>query len=224
MTKYPNSKCFFIKRTNLNSTSFSAIVEQYHHIIVVSSIPLQSIALLGRLEEGQRELLGDDTNVEVNQAGARNVYANGLDGQPEKELLGSNTGEIGKHGVVEPAGNVALVSNGSLELGVARGGIEQVKLEEAGDGVDGEIGNALGKEAHGKAVGLQDVIEGGLKVGGNGISRRRRRKGEDYRQDCRENCCWATYGSHFWGEELELDLDLGVLYLSRRLGMDGLDG
>lgn len=163
------------QNTNLNSTSWSAIVEQYDHIIVVSSIPLQSIALLGRLEEGQRELLGDDANVEVNQAGAGNVDPNRLDRKPEKELLGSNTGEIGNHGVSEPARDVALVSNGSLELGIAGGSIEQVKLEEAGDGVDGEFGNALGEKAHGEAVGLEDVIEGGFEVAGNGISRRRRR-------------------------------------------------
>jgi len=46
-------------------------------------------AAFGRsVEEGQRELLVDDADVEVDEAGGGDVDADLADGEPEEELLG----------------------------------------------------------------------------------------------------------------------------------------
>lgn len=137
--------------TNLNSPSSTGTLIENHQIIL-STILHQSIAILGRFEEGQGKLLENDTNVEVNQAGAWNIDTNALDGQPEKELLGRNTGEIRNPTVIEPARDVALVSDRGLELGVAGRRVEHVELEETGGGVQRESGDALGEKPHRQTV------------------------------------------------------------------------
>lgn len=50
---------------------------------------------IGRgFEEGERELLVDNADIEVNKTGAGDVDADAFDGEPEEELLSRNTGQI----------------------------------------------------------------------------------------------------------------------------------
>lgn len=106
---------------------------------------------LGRsLEEGQRELLVDDADVEVDEAGAGDVDADLVDGEPEEELLGGDAGEGGDLAVADGAGDGGVVADLRLELGGA--GAVEVELELAGI-VDGEVLDALREEADGESVG-----------------------------------------------------------------------
>lgn len=151
----------------LNNRPTIAIIERNHIIIIIISsfIPLDSITLLGRLEEGQGKLLKNDTDIKINQPGAGNIDTNTLDGKPEKELLSGHARQISNLGKRDGAGDVALISDMGLELGLAGGRIDQMEVEAAGGGVDGEGGDALGKKANRESVGFEDVVEGG---GGGG--------------------------------------------------------
>lgn len=111
---------------------------------------------LGRsLEEGQRELLVDDADVEVDEAGAGDVDADLVDGEPEEELLGGDAGEGGDLAVADGTGYGGVVADLRLELRSA--GAVELDLELAGF-VDGEVLDALGQETDGEAVGSEHVV------------------------------------------------------------------
>nr|GLL19927.1 coatomer subunit delta [Ipomoea trifida] len=66
-----------------------------------------------------------------------------LDGEPEKKLLGDDTGEVKNLAVAEDSGHGDVVPNKVLELGGARVG--KVELEATGDIVKVKFENAIRK-------------------------------------------------------------------------------
>lgn len=123
-------------------------------------------AIRRRLKEGQRELLVDDADVEMNHTRGGQIETDALDRKPKKELLRRNPGQFSDLAVAEYAGDVEIIVNFVLELGIAR--LVEEDLEPAGGGVDGEIGDVLGEEAYGEAVKVEMVVNGGWIGGGGG--------------------------------------------------------
>ena len=108
------------------------------------------LGTVGRgLEKGEGEMLEDDADVEVDEAGAGDIDPDSLDGEPQEELLGGDAGEGADLAVTERAGDVAVVMQLALELGVA--GLIQVRLEPSLL-VDLEIRHPLGQQPHGETV------------------------------------------------------------------------
>ncbi|KAL0322282.1 UNVERIFIED_CONTAM: hypothetical protein Scaly_2524600 [Sesamum calycinum] len=122
------------------------------------SSPLIALQSLGVSKKDKENCL--KTTPTKNQAGG-NVDTNTLDGKPEKELLGGHPRQISDLGERDGAGDVALVSDMGLELGLAGGRIDQMEVEATSVGVDGEGGDALGEKANRESVGFEDVVEGG---------------------------------------------------------------
>lgn len=110
-----------------------------------------------RFEEGEGEALGGGADVEVDEAGAGDVDADAHDLEPEEEILGLEAGEGVDHAVAEVAGDVALVMQLVLELGVA--GLVKAHPEEPVL-AHRELPHALGEQAHGQPVLAQDLVDG----------------------------------------------------------------
>lgn len=125
-----------------------------------------------RLERGERKLLGDDADIEVNQAGAGDVDADFDNGEPEEQILGGDAGELVDLAVLQGAGDVHVVVQFVLELGVA--GAIQMHLELSRI-IEGEVLNPFRQQPHREAVEPQDFVDGRLRLIGH---RRRRREGE----------------------------------------------
>lgn len=123
-------------------------------------------AIRRRLEQRQRELLGDHPDVEVDEAGAGDVDPDPLDGEPQEQLLRGDPGEGADLAVAQRPGDVPVVVQLALELGVA--GPIQVHLELP-VGVDPEARHPLGEQPHREAVGLEDLVDG---RGGEGVEER----------------------------------------------------
>lgn len=66
-------------------------------------------AIRRRFEQGQRELLINDADVEVNQAGAGYIHPNRLHLEPEKQLLRQNPRQGSDLTVAQSPRNVPLV-------------------------------------------------------------------------------------------------------------------
>lgn len=107
-------------------------------------------------EEGQGEALGGGADVEVDEAGAGDVDADTHDLEPEEEILGLEAGEGVDHAVAEVAGDVALVMQLVLELGVA--GLVKAHPEEPVL-AHRELPHALREQAHGQPVLAQDLVD-----------------------------------------------------------------
>jgi len=103
-------------------------------------------AFRGRFEEREREALEGGADVEVDEAGGGDVDADAHDFEPEEEILGLEAREGVDHAAAEVAGDVALVMQLVLELGVA--GLVEVDPEAAVMG-QAEVLDALWEEAHG---------------------------------------------------------------------------
>ena len=142
----------------------------------------------GRFEEREREALGGGADVEVDEAGGREVDADAHDLEPEEEILGLEAGEGVDHAAAEVAGDVALVMQLVLELGVA--GLVEVDPEGAVLG-EGEVADALGEEAHGQAVVGEDLVDGG------GIGEVAERGGRRNEREEKEEEGWSE-GKHNW--------------------------
>lgn len=125
--------------------------------ILQSIISMDSLTVGGSLEERKRELLEDDTNIKINEAGAGDVDSNPLHGKPQEQLLSGNTGELADLAVGKKAGNVAIIVQLALELGNA--GLIEMDLEST-IVKEGEVRDALGEEAHGEAMGAEDIVDG----------------------------------------------------------------
>lgn len=109
-------------------------------------------------ERGQRELLGNHADIEVNQATARDIDADFDDREPQEKVLCGNPGQAGDPAVAEDSGDVHVVVQFVLKFGIA--GPIQEDLEFARI-VEGEGVDALGEEPHGQAVNLEDIVDGG---------------------------------------------------------------
>ena len=103
-------------------------------------------AFRGRFEEREREALEGGADVEVDEAGGGDVDSDAHDLEPEEEILGLEAREGVDHAAAEVTGDVALVMQLVLELGVA--GLVEVDPEAAVMG-QAEVLDALGEEAHG---------------------------------------------------------------------------
>lgn len=86
------------------------------------------------LKEGKRELLVNNTNVEMNYTRSGQIDTNSLNRKPKKELLGGNSGQFSDLAVGEPAGDIEIIVNLILELGIA--GLVEEDLETAGGRID----------------------------------------------------------------------------------------
>lgn len=66
-------------------------------------------------EERLRELLENNTDVEINNTGARNIDANPLNREPQEEILGGNPRQGADLAITQSAGNISLVMQLILE-------------------------------------------------------------------------------------------------------------
>lgn len=107
-------------------------------------------------EKRERELLINDADIKVNDAGAGDIDPNTLDREPEEEFLGRNTRQGSDPAVAESPRDVPVVMQFALEFGIAF--LIQVDLELAAL-VDFELRDALGQQAHGKPVGPEHVVD-----------------------------------------------------------------
>lgn len=83
----------------------------------------------GSFKGREWELLGDDAHIEVNQAGAGDIDPDFNHRKPQKQILGGDTGEAVDLAVAETAGDIDVVVQFVLELGIT--GSIQVNLELA---------------------------------------------------------------------------------------------
>lgn len=118
-------------------------------------VGLNGRTLSGNLEGGQRKLLGHDSDIEVNQAGSGHIHPDFLDREPEEQILGSDSVQLLDLTVTQSAGNIDIVVDLVLEHGVA--GLIQIHFKPA-VAVKGEVGDAVGKQAHGEPVGFENLV------------------------------------------------------------------
>lgn len=109
-----------------------------------------------RFEQRKRQLLKHDADIEVNETGARNVDVNSLHRKPKKQLLRRNSGQGGDLAVTESAGDVAIVMQLALELGIAS--LIQIYLESAGLVIKAEVAYVFREETNREAVGFQRFV------------------------------------------------------------------
>lgn len=123
-------------------------------------------AIRWSFEKRQGELLINDADIEVNDAGAGHVYPYSFNREPEEQLLGRNTRQGSDLPETQRPRDVPIVMQLALEFGIA--GLFQVHLEPALV-VDFEVDYALGQQAHRKSVGPQHVVDGTLRrIGARG--------------------------------------------------------
>lgn len=84
------------------------------------------------LKSGQRVLLVDDADVEVNNTGVGDINVYVSHGEPKKEILRRHTGKVAYAGGREVEGDIGIIVKLVLELGDAR--VRQRNLEEGGGG------------------------------------------------------------------------------------------
>lgn len=116
-------------------------------------------AIRRELKERERELLVHNADVEMNYTRSGQIDANSLNRKPKKELLRRNSGQFSDLAVAEAAGDVEIIVNLILELGIA--GLVEKDLESAGGRINRESGDVLGEEADGEAVKVEMVVDGG---------------------------------------------------------------
>ena len=102
-------------------------------------------------------MLEDNTYIKINEPGAGHIHPNPLHRKPQKQLLRRNPRQLPDLTVAQTAGNVAIVMQLALELGIA--GLIQIDLESA-IVIDDEVGDALGEQAHWEAMGAEDFVDG----------------------------------------------------------------
>ncbi len=138
-----------LPRFILNNVNVGWILEAYE--IRRGGILGGDSAITRSFKQGERESLEDNTNIEVNEAGAGNINGDSFDGEPKEEILSSYSGKIGNLAVAEDTGEVPIVTDLALELGIAR--LLHVDLESAGGLVDCEVSDSFWEEADWEAVG-----------------------------------------------------------------------
>lgn len=86
-------------------------------------------AIRRRLKERERELLVYNAHIEVDKARAGYIDSNTFDREPKKELLSRNAGQVSDLAEADGAGDVEIVVDLVLELGVT--GLVQPDMELA---------------------------------------------------------------------------------------------
>lgn len=118
-----------------------------------------------RVEDGEREVLEDDADVEVDDAGGGDVDVDAADGEPHEEVLGVDAGDARDPALADHPGDRDVVAQ--ADLGARRARCLQHRLEPPAAGVVLERRDPGGEQPPRELVPREHRV--------HGLLRRRRR-------------------------------------------------